>query len=124
MNSTIWSYTLLSCVKFKPKGNDDKLSEIVKKVQGPLDMWCTFLTRHELLEIDSLPDKLDCPELRKALEVLETVRFTKEEWGVYEARLKSLRDEISRLENAFEKGNEREEGRRIKNGKIGQEVIS
>ena len=58
-------------------------------------MWCTFLTRHELLEIDSLPDKLDCPELRKALEVLETVRFTKEEWGVYEARIWWLREDNS-----------------------------
>ena len=42
-------------------------------------MWCTFFTRSKLLDKDSLPDELDCEELRKALEVLETINLNQEE---------------------------------------------
>ena len=106
-----------------PKENkNDKLSEILEKVQKPLDMWCTFLTRHKLLDKDHLPGKLDCPELRKALEVLEAVNLSPEEREVYNARLSWIRDEGAIFKKVFGEGEAKGEAKGIEKGKMERSV--
>ena len=90
--------------KFLSKKNKDGLDEIVKKVQGALDMWCTFFTRSKLLKKDSLPAKLDCEELRTALEVLESMSLTSEERIMYNARLAWIRNKGAAFQKAFGDG--------------------
>ena len=55
--------------KFSENGNEE-LSDIVAKVKTSLDMWVAFLTRHDLLNKEHLPQELDNPALKKALNVL------------------------------------------------------
>ena len=44
-----------------------ELGELVGQIKNSLDIWSAFLTRHDLLSSDSLPQSLDIPELKKAL---------------------------------------------------------
>ena len=80
-------------------------------------MWMTFLTRHDLLCGDTMPESLDDPRLKKAVDVLNVMNFTEEERMSYEDRLHWLRIETNTLkkyeEKALERGREqgREEGR-------------
>lgn len=73
------------------------LADILKKVVNSLDMWSAFLTRHDLLNKDSLPKELDNASLKKALTVLDVMNFTKEERDAYEDHLKWLRIEANTL---------------------------
>ena len=88
---------------------DGKLGELASQIKTSLDMWSAFLTRHELLSGDHLPQSLDKPELKKALKVLKVMNFTDEEREAYEDRLKWLRIEANTLKKYKEEG--REEGR-------------
>ena len=74
-----------------------------------MDIWSAFLTRHDLLNSDNLPQSLDTPELKKALKVLNVMNFTDEEREAYEDHLKWLRIESNTLKKYEEKY--REEGR-------------
>lgn len=80
-----------------------ELGELADKIQNSLDMWSAFLTRYELLSGD-LPQSLDKPELKKAIEVLNVMNFTEEERDAYEDHLKWLRIESNSLKKAEEKG--------------------
>lgn len=86
---------------------------IAEKIQNSLDLWSAFLTKHELLTPDKLVNKLDNPELKKAMEVLRVMNFSDEEREAYENRLKWLRIESSALKKMEGKGFEqgRIEGR-------------
>ena len=86
-------------------GNHD---EIMTKIQGALDMWSAFLTKHELLNKKNLAKKLGSPELEKAMHVLGMMNFTEEEREAYEAHLQWLRIESSSLRKAENKGREEE----------------
>jgi predicted transposase/invertase (TIGR01784 family) len=88
---------------------DEKLEDIVCKVKTALDMWLAFLTRHELLERDKLPARLNDANLQKALDVLNIMNFSYEEKEAYEDHLKWLRIEANTLHKYEQKG--REEGR-------------
>jgi predicted transposase/invertase (TIGR01784 family) len=79
------------------------LVDILSKVKNALDVWTTFLTRHELLNKDKLPLQLDDPALKKALNVLEVMNFNEEERETYEAHMKWLRMETSALKRQEEK---------------------
>ena len=93
--------------KFSSNSRAD-LVEILEKVKNSLDMWVTFLTRHDLLNKTKLPVKLDDPALKKALNVLEVMNFNPEEMEVYESHIKWLRMETSALKKQetkyFEEG--------------------
>jgi predicted transposase/invertase (TIGR01784 family) len=86
----------------------DGITDLVSKITTSLDVWVAFLTRHELLrDKEHLPKQLNDIVLKKALEVLEVMRFTADEREGYEERLKWLRMEASALEKAEEKGIEK-----------------
>ena len=75
----------------------EELSDIVSKVKNSLDVWMAFLTRHDLLNKERLPEALDKPTLKKALDVLEVMNFSTEEREAYEDHLKWLRIETNTL---------------------------
>jgi len=92
--------------KFCEEGVAD-FGEIVAKVKNSLDMWVAFLTRHDLLKTDRLWGKLDSPDLKKALGVLEVMNFDATEREIYEGHLKWLRIEANTLRKYEGKGFER-----------------
>jgi len=96
--------------KFSPNSQEG-LDELVSKIRASIDIWAAFLTRHELLNKESLPSPLNNPELKKALGVLEVMNFGEEERDAYEERLKWLRVEANTLKKYEEKG--RAEGEQI-----------
>ena len=98
-----------------------KHEEIITKIQGSLDMWSTFLTRHELLNKENLSKKLGNPELEKAMHVLEVMNFTEEEKEAYEDHLKWLRIETNSLKKAEDKG--RQEGRQERDREIALKML-
>ena len=89
--------------KFSNNARADLL-DILEKVKDSLDMWVTFLTRHDLLNQKNLPLKLDNPALKKALNVLEVMNFNREESATYEDHIKWLRMETSALKKQESKG--------------------
>jgi len=84
--------------------SQEELSSIIAKVKNSLDMWLAFLTRHDLLSADNLPQQLNDEKLKKALNVLEVMSFKAEEKEAYEDHLKWLRIEANSLKKAEEKG--------------------
>ena len=92
--------------KFCEEGVAD-FGEIVAKVKNSLDMWVAFLTRHDLLKTERLLGKLDSPDLKKALGVLEVMNFDATEREIYEGHLKWLRIEANTLRKYEGKGFER-----------------
>ena len=88
--------------------SDEQLADIVLKVKDALDMWLAFLTRNDLLIADNLPQELNDPNLKKAINVLEIMNFTAEEREAYEDHLKWMRIEANTLKKYEQKG--REEG--------------
>jgi predicted transposase/invertase (TIGR01784 family) len=118
--------------KFSPNSQEG-LEELVSKIRASIDIWAAFLTRHELLNKESLPSPLNNPELKKALGVLEVMNFGEEERDAYEERLKWLRVEANTLKKYEKKGREegraegREEGRqegRVEGEQIGLEKVA
>lgn len=97
----------LELKKFSKNSRED-LQDILKKIKNSLDLWMAFLTRHDLLEKDRLPQSSEGAAIQKALGVLETMNFRPEERETYEDRLKWLRIEANTLKkyeaDGFEKG--------------------
>jgi predicted transposase/invertase (TIGR01784 family) len=87
---------------------EEELIDIVAKVRNSLDVWMAFLTRHDLLNKERLPEALNKPALKKALDVLEVMNFSAEEREAYEDHLKWLRIEANTLKKyqaiGFDKG--------------------
>jgi len=79
---------------------NEGLTDIVAKVNNSLDVWSAFLTRHDLLKPDNLPEALDNANLKKALSVLEVMNFNSEEREAYEDHLKWMRTEMSAIKKA------------------------
>ena len=92
-----------------------ELAALVLKINSSLDMWAAFLTRHDLLNKESLPKELENNDLKKALTVLEIMNFSDEEKEAYDDHLKWLRIETNTLKNYEQKGIEkgRAEGEQI-----------
>jgi predicted transposase/invertase (TIGR01784 family) len=89
--------------KFQPDGRIE-LSDLVAKIKTSLDMWAAFLTRHDLLNKNNLPKKLNDDHLKKAMSVLEVMNFNTEEREVYEGSLHRLRMEASAIKASHAKG--------------------
>ena len=94
--------------KFCSNSNEE-LSDLVDKVKTSLDLWLAFLTRHDLLKIDNLPQGLNDVNLKKAITVLDVMHFSLEEREVYEERLKWLRVATNTVKKAEARG--RDKGR-------------
>lgn len=91
-------------------GIDDDFQKLLSKMKSKVDIWSAFLTRHELLE--SRKDELPANnELKKALQIVNVMNFTKEEMNAYNDHLKWLRDADSALDKKFLKGIEIGEAR-------------
>lgn len=84
--------------------DQEELSDLILKIKNSLDLWLTFLTRHDLLKIDLLPKELANNSLRKALNVIDVMNFSAEEREAYEDHLKWLRIEANTLKKAEAKG--------------------
>lgn len=91
-----------------------KFEDIGSKIHTSLDLWLTFLTRNDLLNIANLSHSLKDVPVKKAINVLNVMNFTDEEREAYENRLKWLRIEADSLKKAEERGCKRgrEEGRK------------
>jgi len=81
-----------------------EFEDIGSKIQTSLDLWSAFLTRNDLLSTAKLSRSLDDAPIKKAIEVLNVMNFTKEEREAYEDHLKWLRIEANSLKKAEEKG--------------------
>jgi predicted transposase/invertase (TIGR01784 family) len=99
------------------KNSKEELKDILAKIKSSLDIWLTFLTRHDLLNKDRLPPELESAPTEKALNVIEVMNFTEEEKNAYEDHLKWLRIEANTLkkmeEASLQKGIEIGEARGI-----------
>ena len=86
------------------KDSSEQLSDVVAKVKSSLDMWLAFLTRHDLLQPENLPQNLNDNNIKKALTVLDVMNFNPLERDAYEDHLKWLRIEANTLKKAEAKG--------------------
>jgi predicted transposase/invertase (TIGR01784 family) len=85
-----------------------EFEDIGSKIQTSLDLWSAFLTRNDLLSTAKLSRALDDAPIKKAIEVLNVMNFTKEEREAYEDHLKWLRIEANSLKKAEGKGRKEE----------------
>jgi len=102
--------------------NDRDLDVIMPKVKDMLDSWMAVLTKYDLLDIKDLPDKINLPEIKKALTVMYEMNLNKEEREIYDSHLDFLRIEKGAFDARFEAGKEKGieigEARGIEKGKI------
>ena len=89
------------------KDSSEQLSDVVAKVKSSLDMWMAFLTRHDLLQPENLPQNLNDTNIKKALTVLDVMNFNPLERDAYEDHLKWLRIEANTLKKAEARGEEK-----------------
>jgi predicted transposase/invertase (TIGR01784 family) len=82
----------------------EEISDLVLRIKNSLDMWASFLTKHDMLKPERLPKELDSNSLKKALSVIEFMNFSTEERESYEDHLKWLRIETNSLKKAEAKG--------------------
>lgn len=106
-------------------GTYEELCDLMPKIKTSLDMWIAFLTRHDLINKEALPDALNDSSLKKALDVLEVMNFTPDEREAYESHRKWLMIEASTLKKAEERGREegREEGRKEGKAELTKELV-
>jgi predicted transposase/invertase (TIGR01784 family) len=76
----------------------------VEELATPLDTWLYFLRNAENLDPEALPEQMNTAEIRQAMEALEMIAQIDLNKEIYEGRLKAVRDERSRLEDALSSG--------------------
>jgi hypothetical protein len=76
----------------------------LEKLTTPLEVWLYFLRYAEDLNPESLPESLDTPEIRQAMEVLMMLARVDIQKEIYEGRIKARRDERMRLIDALAEG--------------------
>jgi predicted transposase/invertase (TIGR01784 family) len=87
-----------------------KFTKKLSELKTTLDRWATFLNRAYEFEKDNIPAELsEVPEVKKAIESLDTIHLTKSEQEMYEAEKKKFLDEKEALRTAEEKGIEQGE---------------
>jgi predicted transposase/invertase (TIGR01784 family) len=92
------------------------LNDLLEKINSSLDVWVAFLTRHELLNKDNLPPKINQKPLQKALSVLDVMNFNPKERAAYEETLKWFQVEANTLKKAETRGIEIGKARGIEIG--------
>lgn len=85
----------------------DGISDLIKKAKSSLDLWVAFLTKHELLKNANLPGPLGSEQVKKAIDILDVMNFSEEEYELYENRLKWFRIEANTLKKIREEGENR-----------------
>ena len=81
-----------------------KFARSVGELSDPLEKWVYFFVHGQELDTEALPPSLDTAEIRSAMKELEMLTKTEVERERYEARLKSIRDEVARQETAHQRG--------------------
>ena len=87
----------------------EKFNKDVSHITTALERWTTFLTKALEYRKDTLPETMrDDKAIVQAMGSLEEVNMNKDEFAIYEARLKWFRDEYAALEKkglvAYEEG--------------------
>ena len=83
----------------------DKFDVAQSQLKSLLERWITFLKSEGLFTDQHLLKVLESdPKIKKALDTLDKINFTKEEREVYEAQLKRLRDDIEEIRTAHDRG--------------------
>jgi predicted transposase/invertase (TIGR01784 family) len=77
-----------------------KFDVAVEQVKTPLEQWCYFLTHGASLDPATLPETLDVPVIRKAVEVLMRVTQDEIERQYAKDREQAQRDALSRAASA------------------------
>ncbi len=81
-----------------------KFKKELPELHTALDRWATFLTKAYEFEKDAIPEELaSMPEVKKAIEQLDTIYLDKKEQEIYEAEQKALWDEKEKIRTAEEK---------------------
>jgi predicted transposase/invertase (TIGR01784 family) len=80
---------------------DENLDHVLSKVKNMLDTWVALLTRYDLLDVKELPKEIDFPEIKKALKVMQEMKFSDEEREMYNMHLDFLRMEYGALKKKF-----------------------
>ena len=82
-----------------------KFNKDISHLDTSLDRWITFLTKAYEFEKGSIPKEFDnFPEIKKAINVLDTIYFNKKERQIYDAEQKKLLDESEKMRTALETG--------------------
>jgi hypothetical protein len=81
-----------------------KFQRPLESLTTPLEAWLYFLRYAEDLNPQSLPEPLDTPEIRQAMEVLMMLSRVDIQKEIYEGRIKARRDEHMRLVDALAEG--------------------
>jgi predicted transposase/invertase (TIGR01784 family) len=84
--------------------NEIDIDIVMLKVKNMLDTWVAVLTKYDLLNIDKLPERINIPEVKKALKVMHEMNLNKEEREIYYSHLDYLRIEEGAFEARFEAG--------------------
>ena len=105
-------YVFVELPKFKPQDYNAKKMQV---------LWLRFLTEIDENTRKISEDMLAIPEIRKAIETVEEASLSDSERWEYDKYWDSIRNEISLLAEAEEKG--REEGRAERDIEIVQKMI-
>jgi predicted transposase/invertase (TIGR01784 family) len=69
-----------------------KFRKDLAELTTPLDLWLYFLQNGNGLDADELPSRMNTPQIRQAMEVLQMLAQNDIERELYEGRLKAQRD--------------------------------
>ena len=109
---------------------EENLDIIMSKVKDMLDKWIVVLTKYNLLDTKKLPEKIDIPEIKKAIKTIQETSLTKEEREIYNSRLDFFRIEegafaarfAAGMEEGIQKG--KAEGKAERNIEIARNLIA
>jgi len=95
-----------------------KFQDSENQLENDLERWLYFLKNGEEIDPDAVPEEIDVPEIRQALEVLNVISQTERDRAEYEQRMKRQRDLINRDQLLVEGGIERGLSQGLKQGEI------
>ena len=79
-----------------------KFHKDISSLQTALDRWITFLTKAKEFEKGNIPKELEkFPEIKKAIEALDTIYLNDKERQIYEAEQKEFMDEKGKIQFAL-----------------------
>ena len=83
------------------------LREVMSQVKSMLDKWVAVLTKHDLLNIEELPEEINTTEIKKAIKVMQEMSMNEIERDTYNAHLDFLLIEAGAFEKKFIEGEEK-----------------
>ncbi len=63
---------------------------VIINIEKMLDQWMVFLTKHDLLDVENLPEAINVPEIKKALNLIRDMHLSKNEKKIYNSQLDAL----------------------------------